>query len=194
MLHRECNSGVKCIRTCWYSVSLNYVHCGIHLVVFAGSCDFVNKPSVYVKCGECLDWLWGPFRFLGRTLLHDSEIIPTRCNNCVYSSQWLYSTCFGWQFHPSSGVQCCMWPLNTQHSEKQHGITRQCYLQLNRTDNDKTTRILTKLQHKYTCLPERPHTALYSWWWVELSPETCRVKPLRRINAIVASCWNYFTM
>ena len=24
-----------------------------------------------------------------------SEISPTRCNNCVYSSQWLYSTCFG---------------------------------------------------------------------------------------------------
>ena len=37
----------------------------------------------------------------------NSEIIPTRCNNCVYSSQWLYSTCFGRQFHPSSGVQCC---------------------------------------------------------------------------------------
>ena len=35
---------------------------------------------------------------------------------------------------------------------------------------------------------------MYSWWWVELSPETCRVKPLRRINAIVASCWNYFTI
>jgi len=29
---------------------------------------------------------------------------------------------------------------------------------------------------------------------VELSPETCRVKPLRRINAIVVSCWNYFTI
>jgi len=28
---------------------------------------------------------------------------------------------------------------------------------------------------------------------VELSPKTCRVKPLRRINAIVASCWIYFT-
>ena len=40
-----------------------------------------------------------------------SEINPTRCNNCVYSSQWLYSTCFGWQFHPSSGVQCCIWPF-----------------------------------------------------------------------------------
>jgi hypothetical protein len=44
------------------------------------------------------------------------------------------------------------------------------------------------------CLPARPYTALYSWWWVELSPETCRIKPLRRINTIVASCWNYFTM
>ena len=29
---------------------------------------------------------------------------------------------------------------------------------------------------------------------VELSPETCRVKPLRRINAIVASCRIYFTI
>ena len=35
---------------------------------------------------------------------------------------------------------------------------------------------------------------MYSWWWVELSPETCRVKPLRRINAIVASCWIYYTI
>ena len=29
---------------------------------------------------------------------------------------------------------------------------------------------------------------------MELSPETCRVKPFGRINAIVASCWNYFTI
>ena len=28
-------------------------------------------------------------------LLFNSEVNPTRCNNCVYSSQWLYSTCFG---------------------------------------------------------------------------------------------------
>ena len=45
------------------------------------------------------------------TYITNSEIIPTRCNNCVYSSQWLYSTCFGWQFHPSSGVKCCIWPF-----------------------------------------------------------------------------------
>ena len=42
-------------------------------------------------------WKW-------RIPKRNSEIHPTRCNNCVYSSQWLYSTCFGWQFHPSSGV------------------------------------------------------------------------------------------
>ena len=38
-------------------------------------------------------------------VVYSSEISPTRCNNCVfYSPQWLYSTCFGWQSHPSSGV------------------------------------------------------------------------------------------
>ena len=41
---------------------------------------------------------------MGKQWIENSEINPTRCNNCVYSSQWLYSTCFGWQFHPSSVV------------------------------------------------------------------------------------------
>ena len=36
----------------------------------------------------------------GSVIMLNSEINPTSCNNCVYSSQWLYSTCFGWQFHP----------------------------------------------------------------------------------------------
>ena len=38
-------------------------------------------------------WLIG--RKSQLTTENNSEIIPTRCNNCVYSSQWLYSTCFG---------------------------------------------------------------------------------------------------
>ena len=42
--------------------------------------------------------------FVVPCIMLNSEINPTKCNNCVYSSQWLYSTCFGWQFHPSSGV------------------------------------------------------------------------------------------
>ena len=43
-------------------------------------------------------------------MLYSGEISPTRCSSCVFYSQWLYSTCFGWQSHPSSGVQCCIWP------------------------------------------------------------------------------------
>ena len=56
------------------------------------------------------------FYSTARFTLHSgvsSEINPTRCNNCVYSSQWLYSTCFSTQRHMF------------QHSEAQHGITRQ---------------------------------------------------------------------
>jgi len=37
-------------------------------------------------------------------MLYSGEISPTRCINCVLYSQWLYSICFGWQSHPSSGV------------------------------------------------------------------------------------------
>ena len=28
-------------------------------------------------------------------MLYSGEISPIRCNNCVFYSQWLYSTCFG---------------------------------------------------------------------------------------------------
>ena len=34
--------------------------------------------------------------FVVPCIMLNSEINPTRCNNCVYSSQSLYSTCFGW--------------------------------------------------------------------------------------------------
>ena len=68
-----------------------------------------------------------------------------------------YSTCFGCLSHPSSGVHQTVTAASCtghsvrattfrqrghaggrllQHSEKQHGITRQCYLQLNTTDKD----------------------------------------------------------
>jgi len=29
-------------------------------------------------------------------MLYSGEISPARRNNCVFYSQWLYSTCFGW--------------------------------------------------------------------------------------------------
>ena len=28
-------------------------------------------------------------------MLYSGEMSPTRCNNCVFYSQWLYSACFG---------------------------------------------------------------------------------------------------
>ena len=56
-------------------------------------------------------WSRLPLDGFSRNFVLDfGEISPTRCNNCVFYSQWLYSTCFGWQSHPSSGVQCCIWP------------------------------------------------------------------------------------
>jgi len=33
----------------------------------------------------------------GKLSCTSGEISPTRCNNCLFYSQWLYSTCFGWQ-------------------------------------------------------------------------------------------------
>ena len=33
--------------------------------------------------------------FMVPCIMLNGEINPKRCNNCVYSSQWLYSTCFG---------------------------------------------------------------------------------------------------
>ena len=54
--------------------------------------------------------------------------------------------------------------------------------------------LLLPLFYSSEIIPTRCNNCVYSSQWVELSPETCRVKPLRRINAIVASCWNYFTI
>ena len=74
---------------------------------------FVLKSSTWINAqivprvmsGDSLLFVlfWFVIRYSG-------EISPTRCNNCVFYSQWLYFTCFGWQSHPSSGVQCCIWP------------------------------------------------------------------------------------
>ena len=84
----------------------------------------ITFPTASTQCGRV--WFTLSMPCSDHAVL-SSEINPTRCNNCVYSSQWLYSTCFGWQFHPSSGVQECRSTgvLNTQHSKAQHGIIRQ---------------------------------------------------------------------
>ena len=79
-----------------------------------------SSPQIVIRIGEVIDepqqitriflgtqFLWSGMLsdnfehvtvYVHRSQLNNrgnSEIIPTRCNNCVYSSQWLYSTCFG---------------------------------------------------------------------------------------------------
>ena len=51
------------------------------------------------------------------------EISPTSCKNCVFYSQWLYSTCFGWQSHPSSGVKCCIYSAGSTTQNNKTEIT-----------------------------------------------------------------------
>ena len=58
-----------------------------------------DRPSAGSRVGlvAYLDGMERVFSliFVVPCIMLNSEIIPTRCNNCVYSSQWLYSTCFG---------------------------------------------------------------------------------------------------
>ena len=135
------------------------------------------------------------FNICGSCIMLNSEINPTRCNNCVYSSQWLYSTCFGWQFHTSSGVHMLHMASGRQVYCK---LTKSVITIIFDTTANMQSQVFIILilyiihgvNLQYTCLPE----AIYSICTPdELSPKTCRGKPLRRINAIVASCWIYFT-
>jgi len=48
-------------------------------------CEFVNKRRFQPRLEHGMENL----------LLCSGEISPTRCNNCVFYPQWLYSTCFG---------------------------------------------------------------------------------------------------
>ena len=63
------------------------------------ACKLIKK---LYSCKQCYTWClltncMKKLIFLVPCIMLNSEINPTRCNNCVYSSQWLYSTCFGWQ-------------------------------------------------------------------------------------------------
>ena len=52
---------------------------------------FVCRPRCFSKSEHPLSMKI----FVVPCIMLNSEINPTICNNCVYSSQWLYSTCFG---------------------------------------------------------------------------------------------------
>ena len=125
---------------------------------------------------------WRPMVLFVRKYRSNSEI-NTRCNNCVYSSQ-----CF--TLHD-------LGDNSTHHQEYNavYGLSgRQVYLCCNFVN----ILVVLSLSVVLSCRCSLScYAVLFLWMlsveWVELSPETCRVKPLRRINAIVASCWIHFT-
>ena len=90
-------------------------------------------------------------------MLHSSEISPTRCNNYVFILR------NGFTLHVSGDnlthhQEYTMLYMATGKPEKTYNLSEPAFL------------------WPYT------YSIMYSWWWVRLSPETCRVKPLRRIK------------
>jgi len=92
------------------------VCCNVH-DAFLGALVKSRRATVsivmFVRPSVCMEQLE---KYSRKMIFECSEIIPTRCNNCVYSSQWLYSTCFGWQFHPSS----CWIYFTIKHDARNH--------------------------------------------------------------------------
>ena len=102
---------------------------------------------------------------------------PTRCSWAVTFITALldYSTCFGCFLYPSSGVQqLYMQPL------AQVRIGRPPFYVAE-----------FKLWSSDVYLCQRLHIQLYSWWWVQEAPETCRVvkKCSNKGHCPAASCW-----
>ena len=69
------------------AVFIDYLKQGwVILCMFPSITNKMQRYTIIYFCGDSNRGRYSP---------HNSEINPTRCNNCVYSSQLLYSTCFG---------------------------------------------------------------------------------------------------
>ena len=102
-----------------------------------------------------------------------------------YSSQWLTLHVSGDNLTHHQEYICCI--FNRKHDTEQQDSD---YLQLH---NDRTTLLLTNLQPKWASLP----VAIYSLCtpddgW-DRHPKHVELAIAKNKNAIVASCWTYFT-
>ena len=78
------------------------------------------------------------------------------------------STCFGRFLRPSSGAHNCTFSLRyCQLILLQAGIVDEKELQLHLIHD-------TSLQQYWLTVPGAECTVMYSWWWAEEPPETCR--------------------
>ena len=97
------------------------------------------------------------------------------------------STWFGWYLHPSSGAH-----INCNYSIW-HWLNHICYILLLWRGHNS---VLTPPQQRKVANTVRPmpYTVITvyvcSWWWVKVSPETCRAV-CRKYNKlyVAASCW-----
>jgi len=114
---------------------------------------------------------------------------------CIYLLQ-IYSTCFGCPSHPSSGVQKTV----TAASGTGHSIWATTFLQHGQFGHT-GGRLLLRCYELYqrlqlatleegccsgtmTCTRGCSYSFVYSWWWVQRTPETCRVN-LQQINTCI---------
>ena len=101
--------------------------------------------SEYYIKHKCILCLWF------RASLFYINNCPKRCNT---KQSIYYSACFGCQTHPSSGIHKTV----TTASGTSHIFCAS-----------------TSLQRGQAWQRWREAAAQYSWWWVWLTPETCRV-------------------
>ena len=141
-----------------------------------------------------LEFSWQILIFVVPCIMLNSEINPTRCNNCVYSAQWLYSYMFRVTIPPiirstmlymASGrqVYCKLTKsVITIIFDTTANMQSQVFYHTNPTYYPLVVSLCLLGGRIRVCFVGY---VLHKLIWV---------KPLRRINTIVASCWIYFTI
>jgi len=86
----------------------------------------------------------------------------------IYYSLRDHSTCFGCSLHPSSGIHKTVDAITgTRHVSVWCKVDARTWTSFN---GFKPT------PHRHmTCTCDCNYSFIYSWWWVQRTPETCRV-------------------
>ena len=152
-----------------------------------------NQMLHYCKHNTKMKLISGPFSLhtpLKHVILHfwfRASLLyinnwPTRCNTKQYIILQVHSTCFGCQPHPSSGVHKTV----TTASGTSH-IFLCSYL----PPTWPRWRAVAA-QKNMISTGGCSYSFVYSWWWVWLTPETCRVNLQNNRLLCVASVGQLF--
>ena len=119
-----------------------------------------------VSCWKCLSLYPSP-RILCLCLWFRASLIyinncPTRCNTKIILQ--VHSTCFGCQINPSSGVHKIVTAASGSVQLPPSNVAKLVW-----------TRWREVAAKNMTSTGGCSYSFVYSWWWVWLTPETCRV-------------------